>query len=191
MKIQLHRGFRFRPSAGDHSTLSGQNQAAPSSTEGSTSHSGGDGHKSSSTEQTGKNGITVCSDGSNPIVEYVFFFETFRILTKIRSIVFVHGLTGNSYNTWLNAGPSSVYWPKDLLSKDLVNARILTFGYDADIVNFWGWHSTNTIADHAGSLLGELARLRERTDSVGISHHCRIVNSICFVIAHTQYFKRT
>ena len=166
MEFQLKRSFRVRKSAGDHSALPGQNQAAPSSTEGSTSHSGGDGHKSSSTEQTGKYGITVCSDGSNPIVEYVFSFETSRILTKIRSIVFVHGLTGNSYNTWLNAGPSPVYWPKDLLSKDLVNARILTFGYDADIVNFWGPASRNRIADHAGNLLGCLVRLRERTNAV-------------------------
>lgn len=27
-----------------------------------------------------------------------------------------------------------VFWPRDLLPKDLPNARILTFGYDADLV---------------------------------------------------------
>ncbi|KAK3177991.1 hypothetical protein OEA41_000123, partial [Lepraria neglecta] len=69
MDSKLKRSLRVRKSADDPSALPGQNQAAPSSTEGSTSHSGGDGHKSSSTGQTGKYGITVCSDGSNPIVD--------------------------------------------------------------------------------------------------------------------------
>lgn len=107
----------------------------------------------------------MCSDGSNSIVEYVFF-ETSRDLTKIRSIVFIHGLTGNSYNTSLNEGPPPVYCPKDLLSTDLVNASIVTFGYDADIVNFWGPASRNRIVDHAGNLLGCLVRLRERINTV-------------------------
>ncbi len=44
-------------------------------------------------------------------------------------ILFVHGLTGNSYKTWLDA-ESEVYWPVYLLS------RILAYGYDTDVTRF-------------------------------------------------------
>ncbi len=50
-------------------------------------------------------------------------------------IVFVHGLTGNSYETWLDA-ESEVYWPVYLLSMDIPNARILAFGHDTDVTRF-------------------------------------------------------
>ena len=46
----------------------------------------------------------------------------------IFSIVFVHGLQGDSTGTWAT---SKVFWPKDLLPQDIPDARILTFGYDA------------------------------------------------------------
>lgn len=50
-------------------------------------------------------------------------------------IVFVHGLIGNAYDTWLHKG-TKVYWPSELLRQDIPDARILSFGYDADVVNF-------------------------------------------------------
>jgi len=46
-------------------------------------------------------------------------------------IVFVHGLTGNAYNTWLHKD-TRVHWPSQLLRQDIPDARILSFGYDAD-----------------------------------------------------------
>lgn len=82
-----------------------------------------------------------------------------------RSIVFVHGLTGNARNTWLHQ-KSGVYWPVDLLSRDVPDARLLAFGYDADVVNFWSPVSQNRVANHALNLLGGLARQREKSDSV-------------------------
>ena len=51
-------------------------------------------------------------------------------------IVFVHGLTGNSNSTWLHEG-TGVHWPSDILKQDLADARILSFGYDADILHFY------------------------------------------------------
>ena len=50
-------------------------------------------------------------------------------------IVFVHGLTGDVYNTWLHKN-TRVYWPSQLLRQDIPDARILSFGYNIDIVNF-------------------------------------------------------
>ena len=76
----------------------------------------------------------------------------------------MHGLTGSSNETWTDK--NGLYWPVDLLSKDISDARILTFGYDADIVNFWNPASQNRISNHAQNLLGDLSNLRLKTDSV-------------------------
>ena len=75
----------------------------------------------------------------------------------------MHGLTGSTQSTWLDK--SGVYWPIDLLGKDIRDARILAFGYDADVVNFWNPASQNRIGNHAENLLGALSRLRESTKS--------------------------
>jgi hypothetical protein len=84
---------------------------------------------------------------------------------EITSIVFVHGLTGSTYGTWLNT-QTGVHWPSALLAYDIGDARILTFDYDANVTHFWSPTSQNRINDHAENMLGALARLRERTDSV-------------------------
>ena len=77
-------------------------------------------------------------------------------------IVFVHGLMGGNYTTWLDK-QSNVYWPRDLLSRDIKNARILTFGYDANVVGMRTPASQNSLDDHARGLVGDLTRLRERS----------------------------
>ena len=79
-------------------------------------------------------------------------------------IVFVHGLTGNAYNTWLHKDPR-VHWPSELLRQDIPDARILSFGFDADIVNFWNPVSNSRLSNHAESLVGDLVRKRERTNT--------------------------
>ena len=80
-------------------------------------------------------------------------------------IVFIHGLTGSSYNTWCDP-ESGVHWPRDLLKTDIPEARIICWGYDADVTSFWGHASKNRLSEHAQNLLGDLARLREDTNSV-------------------------
>ena len=79
-------------------------------------------------------------------------------------IVFVHGLTGNSYNTWFHE-EAKVHWPSQLLSQDIPDARILSFGYDADIVNFWNPASNSRLSNHAETMVDELARRRSRTST--------------------------
>jgi len=75
------------------------------------------------------------------------------------SIVFVHGLTGDRERTWTAKGASAP-WPQTLLPSRVPGARILTFGYDAYVVNWTGAISKNYIADHASNLLADLAARR-------------------------------
>jgi len=60
--------------------------------------------------------------------------DTYRI---IRSIVAVHGLNGHPKKTWT---ANNVNWLRDFLPPDIPNARILSWGYDANT------HSTSTIS---------------------------------------------
>ena len=79
-------------------------------------------------------------------------------------IVFVHGLTGNAYDTWLHKA-TRVHWPRDLLKQDLEDIRVLSFGYDADIVNMWNPASNSRLSSHAENLVSHLVRKRERTET--------------------------
>jgi pimeloyl-ACP methyl ester carboxylesterase len=81
-------------------------------------------------------------------------------------IVFVHGLTGNAYNTWLHK-ETGIYWPSELLGQDIPNSRILSFGYDADVVHILGGGpaSNSRLSNHAESLVGKLVRERERSET--------------------------
>lgn len=89
-------------------------------------------------------------------------------LTGEYSVIFVHGLTGNHVNTWTDRS-TGVFWPEHLLKNDIPEARILSFGYDADIVHFWSEASQNCIGNHAQNLLNSLCQLRLRSDSVCLS----------------------
>ncbi|KAL9631599.1 MAG: hypothetical protein Q9204_004166 [Flavoplaca sp. TL-2023a] len=57
-----------------------------------------------------------------------------------------------------------VFWPRDLLPNIVHDARILTWGYDADIIGFDS-ASQSTVHQHAGSLLSDLADQREISES--------------------------
>ncbi|KAM0804164.1 hypothetical protein BDR22DRAFT_885950 [Usnea florida] len=77
-------------------------------------------------------------------------------------IVFVHGLTGNAYDTWLHK-ETGVHWPSDLLKHDLPDTRILSYGYDADFVNLWKPASISRLSNHAENLVRGLVRKRDQT----------------------------
>ena len=84
----------------------------------------------------------------------------------IADIVFIHGLTGDASRTWSHTdSDTGKPWPAILLSGDLPDARIMTFGYDADVANFWSPASQNRIGNHALNLLGGLTREREKNGS--------------------------
>ncbi|KAJ6017959.1 hypothetical protein N7451_001338 [Penicillium sp. IBT 35674x] len=68
-------------------------------------------------------------------------------------ICFVHGLTGDRDKTWTAVGQTTP-WPKILLPPRL-NARVLMYGYDANVARK-SVVSSNRLINHAQNLLGDL-----------------------------------
>lgn len=64
-----------------------------------------------------------------------------------------------------------IYWPQDLLPQDIQNARILTYGYDADVIGgFFKGASKNNITQHGRDLMLKLEREVEGEPIVFVAH---------------------
>ncbi|KAG8846417.1 hypothetical protein FRB91_000834, partial [Serendipita sp. 411] len=87
-------------------------------------------------------GFIELSPGHDPIVD----------------IVAIHGLDGHREQSWTAEG--GTMWLKDLLPDDISNARILSYGYDADTRNF-SRTSTQNIFRHAEAFAEDLSRSRK------------------------------
>lgn len=106
---------------------------------------------------------------------YCYLSNTFTLLHKMEvvfpgrspikvDIIFVHGLRGDSRNTWTLR---NVFWPKDLLSNDLPESRIMSWGYDSSVANQKGSSSQNSIFGHATNLLRDISIERKTSEEVG------------------------
>ncbi|KAF2110291.1 Alpha/Beta hydrolase protein [Lophiotrema nucula] len=89
-------------------------------------------------------------------------------------VVLIHGLGGGRKKTWtktLDDG-TKIFWPKEFLCDDLENARVITWGYEADVAHLKPTDavSLETIVGHAQKLCTELANVRETS-----GHHPPIV----------------
>ncbi len=98
----------------------------------------------------------------------------------VADIVFVHGLTGSADSTW-TTHKDDLHWPSQFLCHDVIDVRISTFGYDADVVGLWNSVSQNRIGNHAENLLGSLVRFRERTNT-GVSENATNTEAIKIII---------
>ncbi|MCJ1371571.1 hypothetical protein MMC20_002789 [Loxospora ochrophaea] len=89
-------------------------------------------------------GLQILTEGINPVVD----------------IVAVHGLNGHREKTW--TASNGVQWLRDLLSKDIPNARILSWGFDA---NTQGSLQLNSkfLDEHTEALLSDLCLERQLT----------------------------
>lgn len=80
-------------------------------------------------------------------------------------ICFVHGLTGNRESTWTARGQSKP-WPAALLPPKLEGAaRVLTYGYDAYVVQASSVASSNGLTEHAKNLLHDLTNNRRAANA--------------------------
>jgi len=68
-------------------------------------------------------------------------------------IVFVHGLGGHALTTWEAENGKNWVTDSEFLPKMLPTARIMTFGYNANLFNDV---VTSRVFDHANSLLARL-----------------------------------
>ncbi|KAF6230785.1 hypothetical protein HO173_010901 [Letharia columbiana] len=86
----------------------------------------------------------------------------------IVDIVFVHGLGGSRYGTWTKDG---VLWGRTVLALDFPTARILggswAWGYDTDVVRFFGPVGRSNVQDLAKDLDRDL--VQERFEEYQIS----------------------
>lgn len=83
-----------------------------------------------------------------------------KLTLSFHSIVIIHGLNGDATKSWTNP-ETKAFWPKDFLPDDVPEARVLTFGYNADAA--FG-NTTADIVDHAKDLLGSLIDKREEVN---------------------------
>ncbi|CCA75798.1 hypothetical protein PIIN_09786, partial [Serendipita indica DSM 11827] len=86
------------------------------------------------------------------------FLELASGTDPIVDIVAIHGLDGHREKTW--STKKSILWLRDLLPTDLSNARVLSYGYDADTRSL-GCVSTQTMRRHADGFARALARKRK------------------------------
>jgi len=78
-------------------------------------------------------------------------------------IIFVHGLRGHREKTWTDTSTKTeVFWPRDILLGDMSTARVISWGYNANVVNFASSVSQLSVFGHAKSLLSDIAD--ERVD---------------------------
>jgi len=79
--------------------------------------------------------------------------------------VFVHGIRGDPEKTW-KAKRSGTFWPETILPKEIPEARVLTWGYDAGVFSLTGSVSSNGLDNHAQNFLSALASCRNGADEV-------------------------
>ncbi|KAF4503330.1 O-methylsterigmatocystin oxidoreductase [Fusarium agapanthi] len=132
-------------------------------------------------------GLTSWHDaGSDADIECVafsgFLFIAGRLTSEPVSIVFVHGLMGDRHKTWRGTSSNGVKlepWPKLLLSEDIPRSRILSFGYDARVINTdsaSGRIPAESASEHARELVYTLRDFRSETRTVGR----KIMFAMCF-----------
>jgi hypothetical protein len=83
----------------------------------------------------------------------------------------VHGLGGDAIDTWTHP-KSNAFWLKDFLPRQIPDARVMTFSYNATAA--FG-HSTAEVIDHAKSLLASLIDKRDEPE-VTIHEKSRKIN---------------
>ncbi|CAG7845892.1 COMPASS-like H3K4 histone methylase component WDR5B {ECO:0000303/PubMed:19567704} Short=AtWDR5B {ECO:0000303/PubMed:19567704} [Serendipita indica DSM 11827] len=124
---------------------------------------------------------------SKPEIKDYGFLELFPGNDPIIDVVAIHGLDGHREGTWTT--DSGVLWLRRFLPVSLPNARVLTYGYDADTQNET-CVSTQNIHGHAQKLAQSLSRMRKgfsRRPIIFVAHDLGgIILKKTLVICHNQ-----
>ena len=97
-------------------------------------------------------------DESDIVFEYVSFTSQSPCegLNRQISLVAIHGLAGDPFTTWTHVKGQPM-WLRDLLPQVMPNVRIMTYGYNASLLNYTAIQDVRSIA---AKLLTKLADLR-------------------------------
>ncbi|KAH7069381.1 Alpha/Beta hydrolase protein [Paraphoma chrysanthemicola] len=91
-------------------------------------------------------------------------------------LVAVHGLNGGRWSTWTRTeDKKETMWLQDLLPIKLPKARVMTFGYNANVVNNF---SSFGIREHARTLLTRLKTKRDKLNGRPIVFVCHSLGGI-------------
>ncbi|KAG8749972.1 hypothetical protein FRC14_000914, partial [Serendipita sp. 396] len=105
-------------------------------------------------------------------------------------IIAIHGLDGHREHSW--TAEDGTLWLRDLLPNDLPNARILSYGYDADTRSSTQT-STHTISRHAETFFASLEqrrRMHPRRPIIFIAHSLGgIILKKALGFSHSDSFK--
>ncbi|KAG8825700.1 hypothetical protein FRC19_010690 [Serendipita sp. 401] len=105
-------------------------------------------------------------------------------------IIAIHGLDGHREQSW--TAENEKLWLKDFLPNDLPNARILSYGYDADTRSFIQT-SSKTISHHAEDFverLSQLRRMHPRRPIIFLAHSLGgIILKRALVLCHSDNFE--
>lgn len=143
-------------------------------------------------------GTQILHDPPNAVAEYATGFLKAQqqilyqlFLTIHFSIVFVHGLAGDRLKTWtFEKDDYRCLWPQQLLPYDVPNCRVITWGYDADIVQLNPFHtvSTNDIEQHATQLCSNLQHLRSWNEQLVSGFRMRTMVTCSFLAKRPLVF---
>jgi hypothetical protein len=113
--------------------------------------------------------LDVWVEGVDPIVEYISLVVLYLwpqlIVVLGSSIVAIHGLNGHREKTW--TAKNGVNWLRDanMLPAYIPNARIMSWGYNANTHSTKELSSAMYLYNHAQNLVSDLSRHR-RLDNV-------------------------
>lgn len=91
-------------------------------------------------------------------MECVTLVRPQTLLTHIHSIIAVHGLGGDAFNTWADGGN---IWLRDFLPGQIPNARIMSYGYNSAVAFS---KSVAGIDEYPTDLLNRLHHERETAE---------------------------
>ncbi|KAL8724942.1 MAG: hypothetical protein Q9181_006602, partial [Wetmoreana brouardii] len=105
-------------------------------------------------------GARVVVEGSSPQKAETWSTDTANQRERSRLRRIFHRKRNYSPSEPNNSSQNSVFWPKDLLAEDIPEVRILSYGYEAEIVRAFAPVGTANIFQHAQNLLAEIQRVR-------------------------------
>jgi hypothetical protein len=82
---------------------------------------------------------------------------------RLGSIIFVPGLRAGAGQAWTH---EKLCWPRDLLPREVPNARIILYGYNEDALDFFASEKENPTFRCSLNLLSELSGLRREDAKV-------------------------